>query len=397
MTTVLEAGIRDQRLDSYIESDGTLPASGTFSPFSNVVNRFSWTPNAGLEARRGIGSEDALEHDTGLESHSVTIAYLLQGTIAAGTPLYEAFSRDSDGLLAARTIVMREKHVAGGTASKGIRTYVVLEGCKPASAKIPGDPGSAGPIAVEITYTAEKARQYEISQPSAASVLVLASTEAGDASATITVQSDDNGTQEEVVLTATDVTTSSTFTTIDAVELATQIDGTLTVTEGSSGATLVAIYGKKVYDNSEGDFGVPVIPTSGTRVAALGSGDTYEKFLGDTITYDSGDLAFDINSVELSVDNSVEALPRSNTRKQRIIEGNRTLQLTATVLGEAEYQRQITRHLQANVANIIWTLTSSTLTLEGAALTSIGDKTVEAGQAYMSIDQTFEGTAITIA
>ena len=393
--TVLEAGIRDQRLDSYIESEGTLPAGGTFSPFSNVVKRFSWTPDAGIEARRGIGGVDPVEHDTGLETHTATIAYLLQGTIAANTPLYEAFSRDSDQLLAARTIVQRELHHDGGSASNGVRTYVVLEGCKPASAKIPGDPGSAGPIEAEITYTAERGRSYEISQPSAASVLVLASTEAGDAGATITVQSDDNATQEAVVLTGTNVTTTASFTTLDAIELATDIVGTLTVTEGPSGATLVTILGSNSYGNSEGDFGVPVIPTSGTRVAAATG--TYEKFLGDTITYGGGDLAFDINSAELSVDNSVEVRPINDTRRQRVIEGNRTLQLTATVLGETEYQDQITRHLTASAANIVWTLTNSVLTLAGAALVKIGDKTVEAGQAYMQISDTFEGTAITIA
>ena len=389
--TVLEAGIRDQRLDSYIESGGTLPNSGTFSPFSDVVKKFSWTPDAGLEARRGIGSVDALEHDTGLESHSVTISYLLQGSIAANTPLYEALTRDCDGLLTARTIVHREKHCQGGEANNGVRTYVVLEGCKPASARIPGDPGAAGPIEVEITYTAEKGRSYEISQPSAASVLVLASSEAGDNGATVTIE-DDDGAQEAAVVGGT---TSATFTTIDAIELASDLTGTLTVTEGPAGATLAVIYGSKDYANSEGDTGVPVLPTSATRVATLGT--DYEKFLGDTITYDGGDLAFDINSVELSVDNSVEAIPRTDSRKQRIVEGNRTLQLTATVIGETEYQDQITRHLQSKSADIVWTLDNTTLTLEGAALTKIGDKTIEAGQAYMQINDTFEGTAITIA
>lgn len=391
--TVLEAGIRNQRLDSILESDGAIASGGTFIPFSNVVKRFAWTPDAGIEARRGIGSVDALEHDTGVESHSAAITYLLQGTIAAGTPLYEAFTRDADGLLNARTIVMREKHTAGGTANNGIRTYVVLEGAKPATARIPGDPGTAGPIQVEITYTVEKGRQYEISQPSAAAYLVLTSSETADNGATVTVE-DDAGVQESIVVGGTSTTQ---FSSIDAIELANELTGTLFVIEGTTGtgATLATIYGQNSYENAEGDLGVPVIPTGGTRITSLG--DTYEKFLGDTITYAGGDLAFDINSVELSVDNGVETVPRSNTRKQRVIEGDRTLQLTATVLGEREYQNQITRHLQSQKANIVWTLSNTTITLEGAALTKVGDKTVEAGQAYMSIDNTFEGTAITFA
>jgi len=480
------------------ETAGVLAAGGQFVPFSGVVERFSWTPDAAIEARRGIGSVDALGHDTGPESHSATVAYLMQGamvkaasletggtvsddqitwtvkkagfdgneftvTIADGvgnadgisildkdivcetdstilvselvallnantdfsaiatcavtdagtgivdiagkaslaggisTPLSEAFQRDDDGQIEARTIVLRERHYEGGTADYGKRTYVVLEGCKPASARIPGAPGDAGPIVAEITYTAEKGRQYEISQPSAAAKLLMVSSETADYAlgATITVQDDDN-TQESIEL-VLGATTSAEFTSIDAIELATQLTGTLTVLQGTGiGATLAVIYGSQDYANAEGDLGVPVIPTDGARSSTVYTGAAYEKFLGDTITHGSGSLAYDINSVELSVDNSIEAIPRSNTRKQRILEGNRTVQLTATVLGEAEYQRQITRHLQAEAANIVWTLTGSTLTLEGAVLTSPPDKVVEAGQEYMSLDNTFSGTAITI-
>lgn len=502
MAEPLEAGVREQRLDSMRETAGTLPTGGVFVPFSDVVERFSWTPDAAVEARRGIGSVDALSHDTGPESHSVTIAFLMQGamveaaTLATGgtahadqitwtaskaghdgneisvtllaagsevvdggisvidkdiicevgtalpaasavaadfvtmvnanvgvaaiatltavgagtvqsagkasltngvsTPLSEAFNRDDDGQIEARTIVLREKHYEGGVVSYGLRTYVVLEGCKPASARIPGAPGDAGPIVAEITYTAEKGRQYEISQPSTECVVAIVSSDASDlnTTATVTVE-DDDGAQQPVPITGT---STQLFKSIDALELDGDCTGTVQVLQGgTAGATLAAIYGKQEYANAEGDRGVPVIPSGGSRSGTVYTGSVYEKFLGDTIVRDSGTLAYDINSVELSVDNSVEAIPRSNTRKQRILEGNRVLQLTATVLGEAEYQRQITRHLQLEAADIAWTLTGSTLTLEGARLTSIGDKTVEAGQAFMSIDNTFEGTAITIA
>ena len=397
--TVLEAGIRNQRLDSMLEDDGTLPAGGTFSPFSDVVTKFDWTPDAGLTARRGIGSIDALEHDTGLETHSIALTFLLQGTIDAGKPLYEAFIRNTDGILAERTIVEREKHFTGGADSAGVRTYVVAEGCKTASASIPGDPGAAGPIEVSVVYTPEKVRQYQISQPAAgASMVVTASTiSAADGTIGVTLE-DDAGVQETASLSASvlSATTTAVFASIDAIELTGDITGTLEVVEASgNAATLAVIYGKADYANSEGDLGVPVIPTGGTRVATLG--EAYEKFLGDTIAYGSGDLAFDINSVELTVDNAVTVLPRHNTRKQRVIEGNRTVQLKATVLGETEYQTQITRHLQSKSADIVWTLDSSTITLEGATMTKIGDKSIVAGQAYMSLNNTFEGTVVSVA
>lgn len=501
---VLEAGVREQRLDSMRESGGTLPTGGVFVPFSDVVQRFSWTPDAGVEARRGIGSVDALEHDTGPESHSCVVAFLLQGELAneasletggsvaldyikwtankaghdgnditvtllaagsevvasgisvignditvdvgtaapaasalaadlvalinadtqaaalitcattsqtsatgtiqaagvatlsegVSTPLSEAFNRDDDGQIEERTIVLREKHYEGGVVSYGLRTYVVLEGAKPASARIPGAPGDAGPIVAEITYQAEKGRQYEISQPSTACVLIVQSTDTSsdNSNATLTVE-DDDGNQEAIAVSATG---SALYESIDALELDADCVGTVEVIQGATGgATLAVIYGSGKYANAEGDRGVPVLPTSGSRTTSLGT--TYEKFLGDSITFDSGSLALDINSHELSVDNSIETRPRNNTRKQRIIEGNRVLQVTATVMGEQEYQRQIVRHLQQNIGDIVWNMTNSTITVEGCALISPGDKVVEAGQAFMSIDNTFEGTAIVIA
>jgi len=387
----LEAGIRDQRIDSVLEVSGAIPSAGVFIPFGDVVKKFSWNPDAAIEARRGIGSTDALGHDAGPESHTATVSYLLQGAIAAGTPLYEAFTRNTDGIVAERTIVQREKHFTGGAASAGVRTYVVLEGAKPSSAKIPGDPGSAGPIQVDISYTAEKGRSYEISQPAATTVLAVESTVAGDNGGTVTVE-DDGGTQEAIIIGGT---SSVSFASIDAVELTAECTGDITILVGTSaGATLVTIYGSAAYDSAEGDMGVPLTPATGSRTATLGT--TYEKFLGDDIAYGAGDLAYDINSVELSVDNSIETKPRHNTRKQRVTAGNRVLQLSATVLGETEYQDEVTRHLQVSASNITWTLTNSTLVLTSAVLTDVGEKTEEEGAAFMSFDNTFEGRSITI-
>ena len=491
---VLEAGIRNQRVDSMREVSGVLPDGGVFVPFGNVVKRFSWSPDAAIEARRGIGGVDSLGFDTGPESHSCVVSYLLQGaqvvaaalttgatddddilwtadkaghegneitvtivagtadasgisvidrdivietdatltaqeacdllnadsdvsalvtcattaatdaasfvqiagiaTLAAGasTPLAEAFNRDCDNQIEARTIVQRELHCDGGESDKGMRTYVVIEGAKPASARIPGDPGQAGPIEVEINYTAEKGRQYEISQPSAGTVLYVASSESADNSATLTVE-DDDGTQEEILVSGTG---STVFTSIDACELASELTGTLTVQEGTSaGATLVVIRGSNDYANAEGDLGVPVIPSTGSRTSSLSG--SYEKFLGDTVYYEGSDLAYDINSSELSVDNSVTAIPRGQTRKQRVVEGNHILQLTATVMGENEYQTQLTRHLKADAGDIVWTMTNNTLSLWGAALTDVGDKVIEEGAAYLQFDNTFTGTSITLA
>ena len=390
----LEAAIRNQRVDSVLEVDGDIPTTGVFAPFGDVIKKFSWNPDAAIEARRGIGGIDPVGHDTGLESHTAEISYLLQGTIAAGTPLYEAFIRDADNVLAARTIVQREKHFTGGVLSNGVRTYVVLEGAKPATAKIPGDPGQAGPIEILIGYTAERGREYEINQPATAAVLCVVSTTAGDNGGTITVE-DDAGTQEAISIGGTG---SVAFASIDALELTAECVGTITVLDGTdAGATLATIYGSNSYDDTEGDLGVPVLSGTRTRTGTLtAAAYPYEKFLGDEITNGGGDLAYEINSVELTVDNAVEARPRHNKRAQRIVEGNRTVQLTATVMGEDEHYDQVTRHLQTTKADIVWTLTSSTLTVGDAVLVDVGDKTIEEGGAYLAFDSVFEGETIAL-
>ena len=94
---VLEAGIRAQRLDSMRETSGALADGGVFVPFGNVVKRFSWAPDAAIEARRGIGGVDSLGFDTGPESHSAVVSYLLQGAqVVAATLLTGAVAGDDD-------------------------------------------------------------------------------------------------------------------------------------------------------------------------------------------------------------------------------------------------------------------------------------------------------------
>jgi len=382
-TSALEGGIRPHRIDSIQESSGTIDASGTWAPFSSVTKRCDWSPDAGMIARRGIGSVDALGHDTGVETHALTVAYLLQGTLESGTPLYEAFHRDADGLIETRTIVDRETHAKGGTDSNGFRVYTVAEGAKPATARLTGDPGSPEPMVAEIVYHCEKVRSYHISQPAAAATLIASG------SGTITVE-DDDGVVESFAGTST-----AEFTSIDAAYLIEgALDSTIEVTNGNTSEILLTIYGSEKYNGVEGDRGVP---TDATRVADWFGTDTFEKFLGDTITYGGGNIALDINSLELSIDNSLASTPKHNTLKQRITEGNRVVQVTATVMGEDESHDQIMRHLQNASADIVWTLDNATITVEDAALITPGNRVVESEGAFMQLSNVFEGTTIAIA
>lgn len=385
--SVVEGGLRNHRIDSVTETSGTVAAGVSFRPFSDTVKRFVWSPDAGMIARRGIGSVNPLAHDTGVETHSVTVAYLLQGGIASGAALYEALYRDADGLMETRCIIDREHHAKGGNdRDAAVRTYTVAEGAKPASARLTGDPGSPGPMEVEIVYNAAKVRSYEISQPYAATkLLTIDSVLHGYA--TITAEAE-GGCFTEIF----SGTSTAYFATIDAIYLSSTTETSTVQVTGTESATFATIYGSEKYNNVEGDRGVPTGATHTTM-----ANTDYERFLGDTILYDSGSLALDINSVELGVDNSLTSTPVHNSLKQRITEGNRTIQVTATVMGETESHDQIERHLTSHIADIEWRMTHSTLTVAGAALVTPGDRVIEAEGAFMQLSNVFEGTGITIA
>jgi len=382
--SALEGGLRNHRIDSIQEHNGTIPPNENFWPFADVVKRLVWSPDAGMVAVRGVGSVDVVRHETGQETHSLTIAFPLQGTIAAKTPVYDALYRDVDGLMETRTIIDRERHSQGGASGDGtLDTYTVAEGAKAATIRLPGDPGSAEPIEVEIVYHCEKVRSYQISQPATAGSISVNAGEITAAEGTVTVTIEDaGGTTSEAVSLYNghlDGTTTAEFDAISSVELSDDVTGTVTIVDVGD-ATLMTIYGKDQYNGVEGDLGVPGLNGS-TRNATWGM--DYEKFLGDSFIYDSGSLALDINSVELSVDNNLASTPRHNTLKKRITEGNRTVQVTM-------------RHLQTATGDIVWTLNYSTLTVEAAALTDPGDRVIEAEGAFMQLSNVFEGTTIAI-
>ncbi len=392
--TLTEGGLRDHRTDFAPETTaGSIEAGGTYEPFSDEVTGVTWAPDGQIDARRGLGNVDPFGHDRGPETHELTTTFRLQGTIEATTPVYDAFARDADGQIHnTYTIVDREKFHNGGTQGTGYRVYTVGTGAKPASCPIPGDPGDGMPAEVEIPYTAEKVRSYRIDQPLAAS-----STLAVDGASASVVLQDDNGATYSTTHTGTGTTTVTwTGTYIDAFYL--ENDATSAVNlydhDGTSPtAKLSTIYGSDKYDGIEGDLGVPY---SGSRATSYQHGTEFQNLVGDTNQWGGNDLAFGISSVELSVDNSLETTPRQGKKRQRVFAGNRTVQLTATVYGKNESHDSIMDHLQNKSGTVTWNMTSNTVVVQGASLIDTGDRNFESGQAFMELDNTFEGTGIQI-
>lgn len=383
---------------------GTTNPGTAYHQLSQQYTTFDWGPEANISGRRAIGNVDPEQFDRGPEAHDLTISFFLQGSIQATTPVYDAMMRDSDNLIPhSYTWVDREKFHSGGTAGEGYRTYTVAEGWKPGDLSLPGDPGSGEPINAEISGNAEKIRSYKLDQPATTS----ASIAAHGAKATVIVQDDQYATLKLSVPdgagTVGGTITSGATNPVDAVFLPNPASSSVHIVEqeGSAGptygATLITIKGKDSYDNLEGDRGIPFVTAStGTHEADPKGGLTYQSLIGDTIQWGGTDLAFGINSVEFSISNNLEQVARQGYKRQRIFAGNRDTELTTTVYGNAESHDKIMAYLQKDTGTIAWTMDCDTLVVDGAVLSDAGNRTVEQGQAFMELDNTFTGTGVTI-
>lgn len=411
--TKTEGGLRDHRLEfDYESTEGSLETNGTFEPFSNEITGVTWTPDGQIDARRGLGNVDPYGHDRGPETHELTNTFRLQGTIEAtfytnsvatkhNHPVWDAMARDADGLMYnTYTIVEREKFNSGGVNDTGYRVYTVAQGGKPNSVPIPGDPGDGQPAEVEIPYQCEKVRSYRIDQPQSDYDSSIAVTGPGSVG-TVVIQ-DDAGATESITGVGGG-TTKATYagSYIDAVYLTNEASQQVNIqgygtfgggTAGSVGATLMTIKGSEDYDDLEGDRGVPF----GSHFSGPQHGTAFQHLVGDTINWAGDDLAFGISSVELSVDNNTETTPRQGLKRQRVFAGERTIQQTATVYGKDESHDKIMAHLQNKTGTIEWNMTSNVITVNGASLIDSPDRSFESGQAFMELDNTFEGTGLTI-
>jgi len=405
--TLTEGGLRDHRIDySPEEIVGTMEAGGTFDIFGKQITTFDWGPDAAVSPRRAIGDPNPQNFDRGPESHDLTIDYYLQGEIDATyradtsmdceRPICSGMLRNDDNLIPySYTVVDREKFHSGGTQGTGYRTYVVVEGFKPGNPSMPGDPGDGAPIEVSLSGQAEKIRSYRIDQPSTSITDIAFTGGTGEA-----IVQDDTGGTTPVTLGGTSTSTYPE-TTIDAVYLTKEATGVVKLYEGTddTGPQLMEIKGSDSYDNLEGDRGVPYHKIRHDNLDGVddpGYGTTYQSLVGDTIQWAGDDLAFAINSAELSVNQNLETSALQGKKRQRIFASNRDIELTTTVYGKDESRDKTMSYLQKESGNIEWNMDSNTITVQGAVLTDSGNRTVEDGQAFMETDTTFNGTSLAI-
>jgi len=293
---VTEGGLRDHRIEWAQEpANQTIaypPDGPSWEYYADTVYDIEWSPSPGLEEFRGLSNADPDDFHKGPEEHTVTVTYPLQrfpvdSNGNTNDALGDGMTRDSDNKLrATHTIVDREdkgtvapESTWNGSTAYATRLYTVGLGGRMDDISLTGDPGSSQPIEVEVTYTLEKGRRYQIDQPDSSTELVVKSTNSNDTSAYVRIEGSDSGssTSETIQLGGTSIqSTSGTFDAIDSVYIVdnssgshrdatyTQGDVQVAINTGSSsspteGDQLTAIRGYEYYtsDDVEGDSGVP--------------------------------------------------------------------------------------------------------------------------------------------
>ncbi len=83
MSKSQESGILSDRIEYVTESTvGEAPSDPSWKLFSDVIKSFDWTPDAQVEAQRGLGSADPYGYNAANESHELTVTYDLQQSIS---------------------------------------------------------------------------------------------------------------------------------------------------------------------------------------------------------------------------------------------------------------------------------------------------------------------------
>lgn len=406
-----EGALRNQRIEFVRESTiGTVPTDPSYNLYSDNVTNISWSPSAGLEQRRGIGSADITTFHNGPEEHEVTVTYDMQDFLVdgSGTPVDAAGDgvvRDGDNdLQNTHHFLFRETNSAipsgetvEGANSLDTRLYLVGKGARVDSVTMTGDPGSDQAVVVELTYMAEKVREYQIDQPGASNTIAVESTDTNDTSQTLTVEDQGASTSETLTLNGTTtVTGSSNFDNVDALELDAETAGDVKVWEydssGSSKVNQIAtIKGSTSYGGVEGDLGVPALG-SGSHASAIGS--SYEIILDDSIDHGGNAYGYELNSVEFSVENNVDTREQIGSIGMALSAGNREGTVTATVVGPTESVKNADDHLTNTSANVKWTLDGGFVELTNARLTDFGGIDKSSGESAMSLDNTFTGESV---
>lgn len=406
-----ESGLRVDRIGVIKEATtGQIPTDPAWEYHSDNYLNFNWAPSPDPEPRETLGSPDPDDHDVGNQEHELTVAYHQQRPVVdtSGNPdgyLADALMRDSSNRIPnTHAMLARESRpVSPDDPSDvdGARTFTVMKGGYP-NASLEGDPETGAPIPTELTYMAEKVRSYELLQPATSTLFAIESTSPEDTTQTLTIEDEGAATTDTVTLDGTNlVSTTQSFDNWDAGELDAETEGDVIVsinsgteTSPTKGTELTGspIRGSLYYSNDdqplEGDLGVPALG-AGSHATELGT--NFEHFLGDSVQRNAEDIAFDLNNVTFEVDNNFDPTPREDSTRYRITAGNRGITLTSDVVGHRATHAHIMDSLGSVGTDLVWTLSKTEITVNGATVTGAPERTRESDQAAAQPSVEFAG------
>lgn len=404
-----ESGLRVDRIGVIREEvTGDIPADPSWEYHSDNYLNFTWGPSPSPQRRDELGSPDPSDWDVGNQEHELTVAYSQQRPVVDtnGNPdgfVADGLMRDSANRIPnTHALLAREFRPAAPDDPSdvdGARTYTVMKGGYP-DPSLEGDPDTGEPVPTELTYTAEKVRSLEILQPSNDTLLVAESTSSEDTDQSLTVEDEGASQTGTINLDGTNLaSTTASFPGVDAAELSAETVGDviLSINDGdetspTKGTELATIRGGLFYSPDdqplEGDLGVPALG-AGSHATELST--TFEHFIGDSVQRNSEGLAFDLNNVTFEVGNNYDTTPRADSTRYRITEGNRDVTMSADVVGHRATHRHIMDSLGTVGSDLIWTLSQTEITVNGATITAPPERTRENEDAAASISVEFGG------
>lgn len=405
MTDVLtpSSGIRSQRIEFIRENTyGVTPSDPKWNKFSDDVTSYEPTMDAAVEPVRSMGNALPTDHASGLENHELNIAYRIQRDFEDGSDnpqdaSADGMERDSNNMIKnSHTVVKRETRVDG--SGNDYRVYTVGKGGLIDTVEIPGDIGDSDYIIITLSYMFKKLRSYKIQQPSSSTKLAIESTDSNDTSQSLEIENEGAGTTESVSLNGTTVvSSSSSFSDIDVLELDSEAIGDVkiyendgTETSPTKGTQLATIKGSASYDDVQGDLGIPALGSSGSHAADVGT--DFFRFANTTVERPaSTDLAAQINSVSLTIENNIEADGDVGSTLPQLVPGPQDVTLTATIWGYQEAHNKVVDHLTTSKDNLIWNLGSSPgqIELTNATIIDPGTLAEESEQAFATVDSQF--------
>lgn len=398
-----ESGIRPLRIGFIREVDGEIPENPEWLPYSNTINNTSADPQVTMSERRRVGSPDVQNFSGGSEDHSWNISYDLQQWLIDGNgdPLdaaYDGMMRNDNGEIFHTHAILQRTLLGGpGKLGAGARAYHVGLGAKVNTVNFDADPDSGDPVVITLDYLVNKYRVYRIDQPDEPMTLTIESTSSADTTQEITIEEDEGGNSETIQLNGTTpVTTSGDFASIDAALLSAECQGTVTI-KAPDDTVLMEIFGRDDYQDREGDLGVPLLG-SGSHAEDLPE-TAYEFLLGDEIIRGGSPFMNDVDiaSIGLTIENNIDPQPSHKTIGKRLNEGDRDVQLNASIYGNSASYDTMIEHLQIKQIDIEWNMTGGTLTFPGATLTDPGSVQFETSQATLSIENTFTAKGMEIS